>query len=120
MKLMKFAGIGALVITLFMTAGNHDIVVRIAGLFGVVAMLTLFIELFRAKYYKLLSFGMYCLLILLVNYYIYETEVYLTALPVIQKITFASFIIWFLLMDISLYKGLKVREKDNYKNNVIY
>ncbi len=120
MKLMKFAGIGALVITLFMTAGNHDIVVRIAGLFGVVAMLTLFVELFRAKYYKLLSFGMYCLLILLVNYYIYETEVYLTALPVIQKITFASFIIWFLLMDISLYKGLKVREKDNYKNNVIY
>ncbi len=120
MKLLKFAGIGALVITLFMTAGNHDVVVRIAGLFGVVGMLTLFVELFRAKYYKLFGCGMYCLLILLVNYYIYETEVYLAALPVIQKITFVSFIVWFLLMDFSLYKRLKVRGEDNYENNVIY
>ena len=60
LKLMRFAGISALAITLFMTAGNYDVVVRIAGLFGVVAMLTLFFELFRAKYYKLLGFGMFC------------------------------------------------------------
>ncbi len=109
--IMRFTGISALTITLFMTADNHDSIVRIAGVFGVVAMLTTFIELFRSKYYKLFGFGIFCLLILIVNYYIYETRVYVEALPVIQKITFITFIGWFMLMDFCLYRRLRSATK---------
>ena len=104
---MKFAGILALAITLLLSSGNHDVIVRIAGVFGVVAMGSIFVELYRSRYFKLFGFGVFCLIVFLVNYYVYETGVYIRALPVIQKGTFASFIIWFLLMDYCLYRRLK-------------
>ena len=106
-KIMKYAGMLALAITLLLSSGNHDVIVRIAGVFGVVAMGSSFVELYRSRYFKLFGCGVFCLIILLVNYYVYETGSYIQVLPVIQKGTFASFIIWFLLMDFCLYKRLK-------------
>lgn len=105
--IMRVTGIGSLVITLFLAAGNHDVIVRIAGLFGVIALITVFIELYKAKYYPLLILGFFCLIIFFINYYIYETGVYIKMLPVIQKVTFVSFISWFLMLDFSLYQRLK-------------
>jgi hypothetical protein len=42
--------------------------------------------------------------IFLVNYAIYETGRYLQALPLIQKITFSSFLAWFICLDLGLWR----------------
>ncbi len=107
LTLMRFTGIAALVITLFMGVGNHDIVVRIAGVFGCIALISVFVELFRNRFYTLFAFGIFCLFIFLTNYYIYETEILINRLPVLQKFTFLSFIGWFTALDISIYKQVK-------------
>lgn len=107
--IMWLAGLMALVITMSLTSGTHDITVRIAGFLGAIAFISCFIELYKAKHFKLLIFGIICLLIFLTNYYIYETGTFLRSLPVIQKITFVCFIIWFVFIDFSLYKKLKTK-----------
>lgn len=114
--IMKTFGIMALVASLFLASGTHDIVIRIAGVFGVIAFIAAFIELFKNHFYKLLVFGVYCLIIFLINYYIYETGSYLKVLPVFQKITFLSFIFWFGFLDMALYRKVKSHyQKINYK-----
>lgn len=108
---MWLAGLLALVITMSLTSGTHDITVRIAGIFGVIAFISCYIELYNAKYYSLVYFGIACLLIFLVNYYIYETGTFIRSLPVIQKVTFICFMLWFAFLDISYYKYLKLKNE---------
>jgi hypothetical protein len=105
--IMWLSGLLSLVITLFLASGTHDIIVRIAGVFGIVALFTAIIELYKSHFYRLMLFGIFCLSIFFVNYYIYETGTYIEVLPLVQKVTFISFIIWFALLGISIYGNLK-------------
>ena len=107
--LMWVSGITAFVTTMLLSAGTHDITVRIAGLLGAVALLSAFAEMWKAGYLGLMRFGFLCLFIFLGNYYIYETGAGLHSLPVIQKITFSGFIAWFIWLDLALYRNLKNR-----------
>ena len=106
-NIMWLSGIAALVATSFLSSGAHDRTVRIAGFFAVIAFLTCFVELLKARHIKLFVFGIGCLIIFLVNYYIYETGLYIRLLPVIQKISFICFIIWFIMLDVFFYRKLK-------------
>ncbi|WP_190811001.1 hypothetical protein [Flagellimonas sp. S3867] len=106
-NIMRSLGIISLGVTLLLGSESHDIIIRIAGVFGVVALILLFVNFFRAKYHALFGLGIYCLLIFFLNYYIYETGVLIHLLPIIQKITFLSFILWFAFLNISLYKVSK-------------
>jgi len=105
--LVRASGVTSLIVTLFMTSVNHDIVVRIAGVFGVIAIASLMDGLLKSRYYKLFGLGIFCLLVFMANYYIYETGIYIDALPVIQKFAFLLFISWFVLLDIAIYKQSK-------------
>ena len=101
---MWSSGILALVATCFLSSGTHDFTVRLAGLFGSIAFISCFIELYRHRYFKLFYYGIGCLFIFIINYYVYETGIYISALPIIQKITFLSFIAWFVILDLMLMK----------------
>lgn len=102
--LISFFGIASMLTTVFLASEIHDIIVRIAGALGVVAILLTFIQLYRSKYLKLLFFGLVCLIFMLTNYYIYETAILINWLPVIQKITFISWILWFVLLNVLLLR----------------
>ena len=103
---MWLSGNLALGITFFLTSGTHDITIRIAGFFGVIAFVTCFIELYKTEKYSLLSFGVICLMIFLANYLIYETQLFIHSLPIIQKVTFILFLIWFYVLNKTVYKKL--------------
>lgn len=99
-QFMRVNGILAMGITLFLASQNHDVVLRLAGVFGVLAVVFAVAGLWRSRYRKLAWFGIWCLFIFLINYLLYETGSFLSELPVIQKITFLSFILWFAGMDL--------------------
>ncbi|MFM1879095.1 MAG: hypothetical protein RLZZ241_1961 [Bacteroidota bacterium] len=99
-QFMRINGILALGITLFLASENHDLVLRLAGVFGILAVGFAIAGLWRSNHIKLAGFGIWCLLIFLINYLLYETGSLLTLLPVIQKITFLSFIFWFAWMNL--------------------
>ena len=103
-KIMWISGLVSIITILFLSLGDHDKVVRIAGFFGVIAFATCSAELFRIGKKFLFILGIICILVFLFNYYSYETGSFIPSLPVIQKITFLLFIIWFIGLDIALYR----------------
>jgi len=105
--IMWFSGLVSLLVVFFMATQNHDQVVRIAGVFGMIAIISCSRELFKAHYIRMSALGIICLIIFLINYFIYETGMYINALPSIQKVTFASCLLWFLILAKSLYNKMK-------------
>lgn len=106
--IMSVAGILSMVITLFLASEVHDIIIRIAGVFGTLALILAVFELYKNRYFMLFILGIICLTLFLTNYYIYETGLLLYTLPLIQKITFIFCISWFILLNSALYKKQQV------------
>jgi hypothetical protein len=107
LTIMQVTGIISMVILLFLAAGNHDVIIRIAGVFGLFAVISILIELYKASLFWLFLFGFFFLALFLTNYYIYESGILLECLPLIQKITFVICLTWFALLNSMLYLRLK-------------
>ncbi len=110
-SIMWTSGILALGTTCFLSSGTHDVTVRIAGFFGVIAFISCFVELYKVQRYGLFYLGIWCLLIFVINYYIYETGNLIQGLPIIQKVTFVCCISWFMILNISMLKNVKTIEQ---------
>lgn len=106
-RIMWLAGLLSLLIAFFLSTGNHDKILRLAGVFGTIAFVTCSIELFKIKQISLFVLSISCLVVFLANYYIYETGYLIKFLPVVQKITFLLYMAWFVLLNISMYKNIK-------------
>lgn len=107
LQITRLSGILSLLITVFLASGTHDLIIRIAGIFGSIAVILCLVELWRAHYTRLFFLGTYCLIIFLLNYFVYETGQFIRILPVLQKITFISFILWFVLLNFQIIKNFK-------------
>ena len=113
--IMWVSGILALLSTTFLNTGTHDVTVRVAGFFGAIAFLSLYIELYRIGLYRMFFTGLLCLIIFLINYYIYETGAFISGLPIIQKVTFVSFISWFTVLNLAMIKKVRSNEQNIIK-----
>lgn len=104
--IIKILGVLSMVIAMFLAAGIHDTVVYIAGIFGLLALILTFIELYRHHFFFFLSLGICCFVLISINYIIYTTGYAIDALPTIQKITFIACISWFLMLMVATYKRI--------------
>lgn len=103
--LISFCGLASMATTVFLAWGAHDIVVRIAGVFGVIAFILTLHQLYNSRHLRLLTLGIVSIVLVLSNYVIYETGIYRDALPLIQKITFISCLSWFVLLNVRLLRN---------------
>ena len=104
--LIRVCGILSMLTAMFIASGTHDTIVYMAGIVGIVAFMATLMELFKEGRYKLLIMGLCCLVLILINYVIYEMGINRNMLPVIQKMTFIICISWFLLLMFSIHKKL--------------
>lgn len=102
-RLLRYSGILALCIPLFLRPGMHDAVLHLAGVVGAVALLSLIGALYRAGHTMLGTLGILCLLLLALNYTFYESGSFLKELPLLQKATFGAFLAWFGLLNRQVY-----------------
>jgi hypothetical protein len=103
--IIQISGILAMTIALFLfTDIYHDLVINLATFFAIPAILGTFIGLYKTKWYSLFGFGMLNLLLVGLNNYVYYNIELIIYLPIIQKITFASFLIWVCCITIKLYQ----------------
>ena len=102
---IQIAGILAMVTgPLLFTSVNHDMITNLSSAFGVIATGGVLINIYQKKWFGLLVFGLLNLLLVGLNNYCYYSEVWIIYLPVVQKITFASFLIWFSSITIKVYR----------------
>jgi hypothetical protein len=103
--IIQISGTLAMVSAFFLfTNINHDLVTNLASIFGFIATVGTFIGLYKARLLALFAFGLLNILLVAVNNYVYYTKGLIIYLPVIQKISFAAFLIWVGCIDIKLFQ----------------
>ncbi len=103
---IQISGTLAMTIAFFLfTNSNHDLVTNLASMFGLIATVGTFVGLYKTKWFGLFAFGLFNILLVGLNNYVYYTKGLIVYLPVIQKITFAAFLIWICCIDLNLYYG---------------
>lgn len=107
-RTIQISGTLAMTIGFFLsTRFDHDAITSLASLFGLIALTGTFIGLYRNRWQVLFYFGIVNILLFTVNIYLYFHKDYITYLPVVQKITFATFLIWICSIEIKIYHLFK-------------
>lgn len=104
-RLLQIAGVLSMSIAPFIFTAYHDAVINVAGVFGSVAMLGTLVGVYKNHAFALFSFGIICLVLCGLNNYLYHTHRFIDQLPIIQKITFLLFLLWFTLVALTLRRN---------------
>jgi len=103
--LVRYTGLLSMIISLFLFAGPHDLVMIVSGLLGLFAMSVCLVILYRQKQYWVIFIGWLCIALCALNNYIYYSGVGFSYLAIIQKFTFILFFLWFDWVNIIIYKS---------------
>lgn len=102
-RTIQVTGITAMGVEMFLFTGLHDTAINVGGFFGLVALAGTMLGLYKNKWISLFCFGLLNLLLFFLNNYIYWSGNYMTWLPIIQKVTFLSFLIWICCITMRVY-----------------
>jgi hypothetical protein len=104
--IIKVCGVGAMATAFFLFTGiHHDLIVNLASSFGVVASFVTMLTLYRKSWHRLFAFGLLNMALVVVNNYLYHAEGMIVYLPLVQKISFATFLAWICAISIRSYTG---------------
>ncbi len=111
-KFLRFAipisGTFGMTLAFFLvTKFNHDLITNLASLFGLTATIGTFSGLYKTRWFRLFAFGLANILLVVVNNYVYHTKELIVYLPVIQKVSFATFLIWICAVNIEIFNQEK-------------
>jgi hypothetical protein len=95
--------ISLLLSLLLATNFSHDLVTNLATFFSLIAIGIIFTGLYNKRWNFLLIYGLLNVFLVGVNNYFYYSPTLIADLPVIQKISFASFLIWIGCISFKLY-----------------
>jgi hypothetical protein len=104
-KTIEIAGIGSMVYAFLVITPMHDVLVGIALLFFVTAMLATFHVLYLERHFGMLCAGIVCLAVTLSNAAMYYGDVFFGFLPIVQKISLATWVGWLLALHFAESKG---------------
>ncbi len=102
--LVIVSGIIAVALLPALPSAYHDVVINVSGFFGLIAMAAVYVAVYRNGWMNLFAFGIFNLLLVGLNNYLYHSGGSLYYLPLVQKISFASFLLWICLVDVRLYQ----------------
>jgi hypothetical protein len=92
-KAIQWAALSSMVVVLFIATGAHDTVINVSGAFGLVALAGTFKGLHRLGWKGLFYAGLFNFVLIVLNNVLYHGSFY-SLLPVVQKITFVTILIW--------------------------
>ena len=102
---IQISGIASMLSSFFLLTNiNHDLIVNVASSLGLVATIGTLICLYKVKWFGLFIFGLFNILLVGLNNYLYNTTGMMIYLPSAQKISFLSFLVWICLININLYQ----------------
>lgn len=96
---------------LLFTKLDHDFITNLASLFGLFATTGTFIGLYKNKWKTLFYFGLTNIILVVLNNILYYNNNLILYLPVVQKLTFATFLIWICCINFKIYKLTKEKQQ---------
>jgi hypothetical protein len=85
------------------TKFDHDLLINVASLFGVFAIAGTLLGLRKNNWNILFYFGLFNILLVCINNLLYYNKDLIAYLPLVQKITFATFLLWTSCINIKTY-----------------
>jgi hypothetical protein len=107
--LIQISGFASMVTGFFLFTSFHDTVINVSSAFGLIALAGTFIGLYKLRWKKLLWMGVINILLIATNNILYSDPELIHFLPVVQKISFAFFLIWICLISIKLYQRQSIK-----------
>jgi hypothetical protein len=104
-NIIRWSGMVSMVLSSFIFTNFHDGLIYLSVISGSIAYTGLIYILFRCGHSIRAIFGTICLILILLNSFIYIVESGIEYLPIIQKITFLITLCWIFSLSIS-YKKL--------------
>lgn len=93
----------------------HDVIINFASACGLIALAGTMVAIYSLRWRTLFRWGLLNMLLVLINNVFYYNPSLIQYLPVIQKITFLIFLLWFIFFSWRMYgfselKSIKTRE----------
>lgn len=101
--LIQFSGILSMLIASFISSKLHDSLILLASLFGLVALVGTLYVLLKLHWIVVFYFGLLNLFLLALNFLFYFNDTLIYFLPILQKVTFITFLSWFSIMSYKMY-----------------
>ncbi|WP_430406520.1 hypothetical protein [Fluviicola sp.] len=108
--IIRYAGFTAMFLLIFVFTRFHDSVIGIGSTICAIPMAATLSELRKNQLRMLHLLGLFCILLILLNFFIYITNWWIAILPLLQKIALLTFLIWIVLVDL---KCLVIKPKNN-------
>ena len=102
---MQVSAVSSTGIAFFIFTGLHDIIIIIAALCAMLALAGTLLGLYKMKWWGLFAFGIFNLVMVTVNNILYYGGD-LLYLPVVQKITFGSFLLWICFISLKQFQSV--------------
>jgi hypothetical protein len=103
-KLIQYTGLISMGFAcLLLTNLDHDFITNLASVFGLIATIGTILALYQLKKQGLFVFGLLNLLLVVLNNWFYYHADLIVYLPLIQKISFASVLIWVIAINLTCY-----------------
>jgi len=101
---IKIFGILTMVFAILIFTKYHDLMTTISSIFGVFVVIGIIWEVYKSNLNLFKIGGIFCVILLGLNNYIYYSGNAIDYLPLIQKITFAIVLIWIVGLNYKLTK----------------
>ena len=102
--IIQICGVIGMISSFFLIADrNHDLVVNIASGFGFIAVIGVLVCLYQTKWFWLFGYGLFNIFLIFLNNYLYHSGK-MFYLPIVQKFSFLSFLVWICCIEMKLYR----------------
>ncbi len=98
-NIIQYSGMGAMFFAFLLITPYHDVMTIFASTFGLITLFYITVFTFKSNLTVFKFLSVICLVILYLNNYIYYTQNGLSFLPILQKISLLSIIIWLLGLE---------------------
>lgn len=99
---------------LLFSKADHDLVTNVASLFGLIATTGTLISLYKNNWMTLFKLGIVIMLLVVANNVLYYNKELISFLPLVQKITFATFLIWVCSMNLKIHRVKPSTLRNNF------
>ena len=102
--LIQISGTLAMIFAILTFTPYHALMIALSSFFGLIVLVGIIREVYNSDMTLMKIGGVISVLLLLINNYIYFSRNFVELLPLLQKITFAFVLIWFIGLNAELVK----------------
>lgn len=103
-KAIAIGGTISMLLAAFVFTDQHDWIIIVSSLFALFAGVGMVIELYRSDLQTYKISGAACIALIIINNFLYYTEIGLEYLPLIQKVSFFIILFWVAALNIAMAK----------------